>query len=140
MVDVIGLGAGVIDVLREAGYPARAFNASTASILLDRSGELGFTNRRAAAWWMLRESLDPTFGSTIALPPDDDLVGDLTAPTYRVVGNGKIQIEPKDDTRKRLGHSPDHADAVVMVMAPPDDSDWEGVVTYDDPVDIGGGF
>lgn len=116
VVDVIGIGAGVVDRLRELDLPVDAFNASTASTKRDRSGELGFTNLRSAAWWHLREMLDPAYEPTLALPPDDLLTGDLTAPTWRVMSGGRIQIEAKDDIRKRLGRSPDDGDAVVMAV------------------------
>lgn len=114
VIDVIGIGAGVVDRLREKGENVIAFNASEGTKLLDRSGELGYTNCRACAWWNLREMLDPDYGMELALPPDDLLTGDLTAPTWRVMSGGRIQIESKDDIRKRLGRSTDDGDAVVQ--------------------------
>ena len=140
IVDVIGLGGGVVDQLREQGYRVVAFNASGSSAYRDRSGELGFVNRRSAAWWNLREMMDPSFEPTIALPPDDMLIGDLTSPKWRVTSGARIQVESKDDIRKRLQRSTDHGDAVVMAFAMPEPDDYEGTVWYDDPVDIAGGF
>lgn len=114
VVDVIGVGAGVVDRLREQGLPVIAFNAAkTGRKLRDRTGEFTFKNHRAAAWWNLRELLDPARGSQIALPPSEMLAADLTAPTWRVLSGGVIQVEPKDDIRKRLGRSTDEGDAVV---------------------------
>lgn len=87
--------------------------------------KLGFTNTRSAAYWALREALDPgqPGGSKVALPPSRRLLADLTAPTFDVTPRG-IQIEPKikrDSTGKivggvalKLGRSPDEGDAVVM--------------------------
>lgn len=112
VVDVIGVGAGVVDKLRIDGHNVHAFNASRGTKMRDRSGELGFINQRAAMWWTLREMLDPTFLPTLALPPDDDLIGELTAPKWKVIGKGLIQVESKEELRKRLGRSTDHADAV----------------------------
>ncbi len=140
VVDVVGLGAGVVDQLREQGYDVVAFNAAAGTVHRDRSGELGFANRRSAAWWNLREMLDPGFGPVIALPPDDDLIGDLTSPGYRVTSGGRIVVEGKDDIRKRLGRSTDKGDAVVQSFALPEPDDYEGVIVYDEPVDIGFGF
>src|SRR5439155_17623492 len=77
-------------------------------------------NRRAATWWALREALDPETGAGIALPPDPALVADLAMPRWRLAnraGAGAIQIEAKDEIRKRLGRSPDRGDAVVMAWA-----------------------
>lgn len=119
-VDVIGIGAGVVDRLVEMGLPTVGFNSSVKTEVLDASGELGFTNTRSAAWWNLRELLDPDAKTEpIALPPDDLLTGDLTAPHWRVMSGGRIQVESKDDIIKRLGRSTDDGDAVVMAF-------WEG--------------
>jgi hypothetical protein len=116
VVDVIGIGAGVVSRVREQKLNAVPFNASERSEAKDRSGELGFVNKRSAAWWNLRELLDPSNNEDIALPPDDLLTGDLTAPHWRVMSGGKIQIESKDDIYKRIGRSTDDGDAVVMAF------------------------
>lgn len=116
LVDVIGVGGGVVDQLREQKLKVEAFNASEGTSNTDRSGELGFVNTRSAAWWNLRELLDPAYGSTLALPPDDALTGDLTAAHWKVTSGGKIQIESKDDIRKRIGRSTDDGDAVVQAL------------------------
>lgn len=120
VVDVIGIGSGPYDQLRDRfARRAIAFNASEATSLKDRSRELEFTNKRSAAWWHLRELLDPAFNSTIALPPDDLLTGDLTAPRRgKMTATGKLQVESKADIRKRLGRSTDDGDAVVMAFFP----------------------
>lgn len=65
------------------------------------------------------QALDPTGPDPIALPPDQELLGDLTAPQYKVVTMGKgaaIQINSKDDIRKALGRSPDKGDSVAMTF------------------------
>lgn len=115
VVDVIGVGAGVVDRLREQGYRKQtvAFNAAEKTTWRDRSGELEFLNVRAAAWWNLRELLET---EAIALPPNDMLTGDLTAPTWRQTSGGKIKIESKDEIAKRIGRSTDYGDAVVQAF------------------------
>lgn len=123
VVDVIGIGAGVYDRLREQGHDAEAFNASAGTRRKDASGEFGFGNTRSGAWWNLRELLDPSREPEVALPPDDELLGDLTAPHWRVVSGGKIQVESKDDIRKRIGRSTDRGDAVVQAL-------WVGGVSW----------
>ncbi|HVD04285.1 MAG TPA: hypothetical protein VNF75_09180 [Candidatus Dormibacteraeota bacterium] len=117
VVDSIGIGAGVLDRLREQGLGAEGFNASEASSGHDRSGELAFLNRRSEAWWGLRELLDPAYDSDLCLVPDDQLLGDLCAPRWTVTSSGKVQIESKDQIRKRVGRSTDAGDAVVMAFA-----------------------
>jgi hypothetical protein len=115
VVDVIGVGSGVVDLMRRWNVPVVAFNAARKSRRKDRSGMFGFVNQRAAMWWLLRETLDPAFAPTLAIPPDDDLLGELTAPKWRLKLD-KIQVESKDDIRKRLGRSTDKADAVCQTM------------------------
>jgi hypothetical protein len=113
VVDVIGVGAGVVDAMRRTGFrQVRAYNAARRSKARDRSGDMGFFNQRAAAWWKLREALDPAFDPVVAIPPDDTLIGELVAPKWRLVRD-KIQVESKDDIAERIGRSTDHADAVI---------------------------
>lgn len=114
IIDTDGLGAGVTDRLREMQQNVYAFHAGEGTDLVDKSGELGFLNVRAAAWWHLRELLDPAGNPDVELPDDPELLGDLTAPHWVVMSNGRIKIEAKDDIKKRLGRSPDKGDAVVM--------------------------
>lgn len=122
VVDVIGVGAGVVDRLRELGKNNLPFNAAAAAkhgtgkYIKDRSGEFRFANLRAAAWWNLRELLDPSRGSTLCLPDSETLRADLTAPRYTVKSGGIIQVELKEDIRKRLGRSTDEGDSVVQAF------------------------
>jgi hypothetical protein len=117
VVDVIGIGAGVVGRLRELGLPVLAFHAAQGTEARDRSGECRFMNLRSAAWWALRERLDPSSGEAIALPPDDLLTGDLTAPTWSLTSSGRIAVEPKETLSRRLGRSTDDGDAVIMAFA-----------------------
>ncbi len=112
-VDVIGVGTAAFDAARELGLPVRGVNVATRSEQTDASGLLHFVNLRAELWWNLRDMLDPSRGSALALPPDDALFAELTAPLYTVRSNG-IQVESKDDLRERLGRSTDNADAVCL--------------------------
>lgn len=77
--------------------------------------KLSFINVRSMAYWRFREALDPdqVQGSPIALPPDQKLVADLTAPRFKIGSRG-IQITPKEELVAILGRSPDRGDAVVM--------------------------
>ncbi len=83
--------------------------------LTDRSGRLHFANVRAAAYWRVRELLDPEAGSAVCLPDDPELLADLAAPKWELRG-GKIMLESKDDLRERLGRSPDCGDAAVLAF------------------------
>ncbi len=117
-VDVVGVGSSVFDHLRAvlggAVVPLSSAEATTAK---DRSGQLGFANRRAEWWWRFREALDPATGEALALPPDQGLLADLSAPRWKLAAGGKIQIEAKEDIVKRLGRSPDKGDSAVYSLA-----------------------
>ncbi len=119
-VDEIGIGRGVVDSLEEEGYENVGVNVAERSIDPER-----FANKRAELWWNMRELLDPE-KAPIALPPDDELLSELASVKYKLTARGAIQIESKDDMRKRLGHSPDRADAVVLAFA---NAEYEGFVS-----------
>lgn len=117
-IDVIGIGAGVVDRLREfASAAARvvAFNAAGATDMKDEAGELGFVNLRAAGWWAVRTLLN---NDMLDLPPNDELLGELVSPKWKVVSSGKIRIEEKEEIKKRIGRSTNHADPVMQMFAP----------------------
>ncbi len=117
VVDSIGVGAGTYRALARAkDINAVSFVAGAKTNRRDSSGEMKFANKRSGAWWNLRELLHPESGEPVSLPDDPQLLGDLTAPRWREVAGGKIQIEAKIDIKKRLGRSTDVGDAVVMVF------------------------
>lgn len=118
IVDVVGLGAGVFDRLREVNERPLAYVGSGKTSARDRSGKFGFTNVRSAAYWHLRELLDPAYDPSLALPPDELMISDLTTPTWDVTSGvpPKIKVELKEDVVKRLGRSPDRGDAVAMSL------------------------
>lgn len=114
-VDVIGIGGSVVDSLNaQEGALVQSINfGAGAQGVRDRTGLLKFRNIRAAAHWKFREALDPDHGDEVALPPDTELLIDLTASRYKLTVAG-VQIEDKDDIKERIGRSPDKGDAVVL--------------------------
>ena len=123
VLDVGGGYAGAIKArLQDNDIVYHAFNGAGSSMRKALGTGLPFANKRAEAWWLFREALDPEQqgGSIIALPPDPELRADLAAPCIlpRVLEvRGEIQIESKEELRKRLGRSPDKGDAVVMCLS-----------------------
>lgn len=118
IVDTVGVGAGVYDRMREKGLRPVAYVGSAKAHTRDRTGKYGYVNTRSAAYWRLRELLDPQYEPELALPPDDLLLSDLTTPRWKVATSIKPQyeVERKEDVVKRLGRSPDRGDGVVMVV------------------------
>jgi hypothetical protein len=115
-VDVVGIGSSAYDAIsetRKKGLYGVNFGAGTES--RDTSGQLGFRNVRAEAYWTLREALDPVSGAGLSLPPDDDLKAELCSPRWSTSG-GRILIEDKDEIKARIGRSPDRADAVALAL------------------------
>lgn len=122
-VDAIGYGASAAERLRERppvgfGLRARPVNVGEASRKRDRSGRWRIVNLRAEGYWMLREALDPDNAPTLCLPPDPELLADLSAPRYELTTTG-IKLESKDDIKARLRRSPDCGDAVALAMVSP---------------------
>lgn len=108
-VDEIGIGAGVVDRLREQRYPVQGMNTSEAAYDKER-----FANKRAEWYWGLRERFQ---SGDIAIPPDDELASQLASLKYKFDSRGRIQIESKEDMRKRGLPSPDKADALMLAFA-----------------------
>lgn len=113
-----GWGGDAYSRLKDNNIECRPHKGSAGSVRRTVDGMLKFRNKRAEVWWRFREALDPgqDDGSVIALPPDQELVADLTAPRFKVTPSG-IQIEEKSEIKKRLGRSPDKGDAVTMAWS-----------------------
>lgn len=112
-VDIVGVGQGARTALKTAGVAINEINFAAAAHGFDKSGALRFANVRAEAYWKFRESLDPESGIGVALPEDRELLQELCAARWILTSAG-IQLEPKEEIVKRIGRSPDKADAVVL--------------------------
>lgn len=108
VVDDVGLGGGVTDRLREMGVPVEGFNGGSAA-----NEPRSYPNRRSEAWFAFADQI-----AHVDLDPDEQLCADLVSPKYSLDSAGRRVVEPKDRTKKRLGRSPDRADAVLMAFAP----------------------
>ena len=108
-IDQTGIGQGVSDRLRQLGYPAFGVHFGS------KPTDPRFENKRAEMWWSLAEWMPGG-----CLPNDQELIRELTAPTYTYSNvRGKVQVEPKDEIVKRLRCSPDKADALALTFADP---------------------
>lgn len=113
-----GFGGTTIMRLKDNDIPVLPFNGANPTAHKTKDGMLHFANVRAEAWWRFREALDPDQegGSVIELPPDPELIADLTAPTYEPTARG-ILVEEKKKIKERIGRSPGKGDAVVMCLS-----------------------
>ncbi len=124
-VDIIGYGAGVAEQLEQISGIGKAkvqkINVSEAptkpsfSVEMEKYHEKQFHNYRAELFWKLRERFEQ--GLIDIDPHDEDLKTELSMIKYKINNSGKIQIESKDDMRKRLRKSPDRADALAYLFA-----------------------
>lgn len=108
-VDVIGIGAGVVDRCKELGLPVRGVNVAETPSVQERYNRL-----RDELWFKAREWF---FSRQVTMPSDEALIAELTLPTYRVLSTGKVQVESKDELKKRGVTSPDLADAFCLTFA-----------------------
>jgi hypothetical protein len=110
IVDVPGVGGGVVDRLAELELPVVPYNGGEAPIDNER-----FVNARAEDYWTLRERFEQ---GEIDIDPDDDkLAAQLGSIKWGIDSRGRIKIESKDDMRKRGLPSPGRADAMAIAFA-----------------------
>ena len=79
-----------------------------------------YANKRAEIWGSVKDWLEK--GS---LPDDPELAADLTGVEYGFNARGEIQLEKKDDMKKRGLASPDIADALALTFALPVTAGWD---------------
>jgi phage terminase large subunit len=101
-----GFGAGVIDMLLQAGHSPLEIHFS------GKADDSRFLNKRAEMWFRMSEWVKKG-GS---LPQVPEMIQELTEPTY-TFQNGKFQIEPKEQIKERLGFSPDMGDALALTFS-----------------------
>lgn len=114
-IDVIGVGSAPYDFLNGAGQQVVGVNVAEAAVGTDKSGRLRFKNLRSELWWRMREALDPTNNTGIALPPSPELLADLCAPTWELSG-ATISVASREQIMEKTGRSPDYGSAYVLAL------------------------
>jgi len=107
VVDVIGIGAGVVDRLRELDLPVRALNVSEQPAVKSK-----FHRLRDEMWWKGREWFE---GMNVSCT-DRAVGGELADVLYGFTSAGQIKVEPKQDIKERLGRSPDVGEAFLLSL------------------------
>lgn len=111
VVDGDGLGAGVVDNLRFRGYGDSLHEYRGG---MPANDPVKYYNKRAECWSEMNDWLK----AGAEIPDDPALEQDLTGPMYAFSNKGQIQLEKKDDMKKRGLASPDLADMVAMTFEP----------------------
>jgi len=122
VVDEIGVGKGLGDRLREAGYPCTAFIASKRPE--EEGAVIRYANLRAEAYDRFRTML---VRGLVALPPDPLLEEELRTCRGFTNSSGKLQIISKAEWRAIIARSPDRLDACVLAVAA------DGTARFDGP-------
>ncbi len=125
-VDVIGLGAGVVDRLKELGLPIHGVNVAECPSVGERYHKL-----KDELWFAMREWFE---GRDVKMPEDDDLIAELSTPKYDITSQGKLKIESKNEIKSRGAKSPDLAEALMLTFAWGGDrvsSDWNRKLNQD---------
>lgn len=115
-IDSIGIGWGVAGHLEEK----RRSGEHQANIVKVNVGQAPqdskrFPKLRDELWWVVGRGLTEVGGWDLSAI-DDRTATDLAAPQWAPNASGQIKVEPKDETRKRLGRSPDDADALLLAF------------------------
>ena len=122
-VDDTGVGGGVTDrlreVIREERLPIKVIPVNNG----ERANDDYYLNLGAELWGNLKQTLEENLSqgirggkALIRLPDDDELIKQLSVRKYKITSKGKIQLESKEDMKKRNVGSPDKADAVTLAF------------------------
>ena len=112
-VDMGGLGAGIVDRLRELGFGhiVHGVNFGGSPINSEK-----YVNKRAEMWCLMKEWLNEP---PVQIADDNELEIDLCALRYSYDSLGRVKIESKDDAKKRGVKSPDAGDSLALTFAMP---------------------
>lgn len=110
--DLGGQGAGVYDILKDRGFKKiiRGVYFGERAVNEER-----YFNRRAEMW----DEINQWLKDVVQLPQDEELLDDLCSVNKKYDRRGRLQLEEKDEVKKRLGRSPDKGDALALTFAEP---------------------
>jgi hypothetical protein len=107
-IDVIGIGAGVVDRLNEQGLPILGVNVSESPSTTGRYAKLRDELWERCAQWLATRA--------VRLPRHERLRDDLAAPRYTHLSDGRLKVEDKNSMRARGLPSCDYADALNLTF------------------------
>lgn len=109
-IDSIGIGAGVVDRLHELGYDI----VEGVNVARKATEPVKYKNLRAELWDWMRDWFIQDM--PVEIPNSDELQTDLTALGYKYDSSDRLQIEGKDEAKKRGLLSPDCADCLMLTF------------------------
>lgn len=117
IIDGDGIGGAVVDYvnlhMREWIEKRRAYFKMVEFHGAGTPGDPAmYFNKRAEVWGRMRDWLE-----TGQIPDDPEFETDLTAPEYFFSAKNQIQLERKEDMKKRGLASPDNGDMLAMTFA-----------------------
>ena len=113
-VDVGGLGAGVVDRLKELGHRDIIVAVNAGSTALDSRK---YYNKRAEMWGLYKQWL---LDEPCQIPDNNELHADSCGIRYKVDSNSRLVMEQKAEMKKRGIRSSDTSDALCLTFAYPD--------------------
>lgn len=123
-IDVIGIGAGVYDRLKEMGYSSKVMRVNAAEAATNRDL---YHNLRAEMWAKTKEWFADT---PCTIPDDPELINQLVSVGYKSDSKNRLLMESKDDMRKDGRPSPDKADALTYTFAKPVNTSSNQKINY----------
>ena len=113
-IDGIGIGAGVVDRLKEFNAPLKEVIVSSAA-----TEPMKYANMRTQLYGRMKEWLE----NGADIPQEDDILKQLSSISYTYNTKMQLQLLGKKDIKKILGVSPDITDSIALTF-------YEGVYTF----------
>ena len=112
-VDIGGLGAGIVDRLKELGHGNVVIGINAGSTPLDSRK---YSNKRSEMWGELKSWLED---EPCQIPDSDELHSDICGTRYKIDSNSRLMMEKKEEMKKRGIRSSDTADALCLTFSLP---------------------
>lgn len=112
IVEELGMGVGVVEMLQDWGYEKNVWGVNTGLNASEGNKDL-YTNLRCEMWGEAKAWLE----DEVELPNNSPLLDDLVTIRKKSNGNSALRLESKQEMRKRGVPSPDVGDAFALTFA-----------------------
>jgi len=111
VVDIVGIGYNFALHLADLGFEVFGFNGGRVPLDPEQ-----FKNAKAEAYFRLRDMYKADYVCHVADTLDEETEAQLSGVMYHETSRGLIEVEPKEDARKRGVSSPDRAEAEILAF------------------------